>query len=82
MPQRCTKAVNPTKKKEGKSVASALPRSTCPAKITPKAQHAILKQVKRDPRVTAKHLLKSLQPAKIFMRPLGQKKEQTHCSTS
>lgn len=39
-----------------------------PAKITPRSQHAILKEVKKNPRVRVEHLQKSLQPAKTFIR--------------
>jgi transposase len=42
-----------------------LPGSGRPVKITPRAQRTILKEVRKNPRVTAKYLQKTLQTTKV-----------------
>jgi transposase len=43
------------------TTVAPLPRTGRPAKITPRAQRAILKEVRKNPRVTAKTLQRTLQ---------------------
>ena len=47
------------------STVATLPRSGHPAKMTARAQHRILNEVKKNPRVSAKDLQKSLEHANI-----------------
>lgn len=44
---------------------ATVPRSGRPVKITPRAQSAILKEVRKNQRVTAKYLQKTLQTTKV-----------------
>ena len=47
------------------STVATLPRSGCPAKMTARAQRRMLNEVKKNPRVSAKDLQKSLEHANI-----------------
>ena len=47
------------------STVASLPRSGRPVKMTPRAQRRILNEVKKNPRVSAKDLQKSLEHANI-----------------
>uniref|UniRef100_A0A803JRB2 Tc1-like transposase DDE domain-containing protein n=1 Tax=Xenopus tropicalis TaxID=8364 RepID=A0A803JRB2_XENTR len=47
------------------STAATLPRSVCPIKMTARAQHRMLNEVKKNPRVSSKDLQKCLASANI-----------------
>ena len=61
------------------STVATLPRSCRPAKMTSRAQRRMLNEVKKNPRVSAKDLQRSLEHANIGEDTAVQKK---HCCTS